>query len=117
MSPAGTHWRCHITSADNIEPNGWEIINWHEDVANYSTGDEGRFFGFSDAPGKSARELAVMFIERFPRIAERSVGRDWAYAGWLTEALGAAEHGRLPIFFADYELHPTTEEMPPPPPR
>lgn len=115
MSPAGTHWRCHVTPAENIATNGWEINNWDEDVASYSTGDEDRFFGFNDAPGKSARELAAIFVDRFPRIATRSFGQDWPYAGWFTEALGAAEHGNLPIFFADYDLEPVPEEMPPSP--
>jgi hypothetical protein len=35
------------------------------------------------------------------------VGRDWAYAGWLTEVLGRAEQGGIEdllILYADYDL-------------
>lgn len=115
MSPAGTHWRCHITPASNIGPDGWEVLNWMHDVVSYSTGDEDRFFGFEDGPGKSARQLADMFSSRFPEIMERAEGQDREYVGWYVDMLGAAEHGRLPIFFADYELDPVPGEMPPPP--
>lgn len=114
MSPAGTHWRCHITPASNIAENGWEVVDWSAAVASYSTGDEDRYFGFKDAPGKSARELADMFLSRFPQLMEHAAGRDHEYAGWYVDMLGAAEHGRLPIFFADYELEPVPGEMPPP---
>jgi hypothetical protein len=116
MSLSGVHWQCHITPASNIEKNGWEIMNWEANVATYSTEDDDRYFGFADASGSSARMLAVMFQERFPDILEQSLGQDWAYAGWFTEALGAAEQGRFPLFFADYDLEPEPERMPPPPP-
>lgn len=115
MSPTGTHWRCHITPASNVARNGWEIVDWADAIASYSTGDEDRYFGFEDGPGKSARELADMFLTRFPALMERSAGQDREYAGWYVDMLGAAEHGRLPIFFADYELEPVPGEMPPPP--
>lgn len=116
MAPSGVHWRCHITHAGNIGANGWEILDWGEDVISYSTGDENRFFGFEDGEGKSARQLAQMFVDRFPELAVRAEGKDRLYVGWYVEMLGAAEHGRLPIFFADYDLEPNLEEMPPPPP-
>jgi hypothetical protein len=114
MSPSGNHWRCHVTTADNTQLNGWEPINQEEDVVNYSTGDEDRFFGWADASGKNARQLAQMFITRFPNLAKKGAGRDRPYAGWFVGMLGTAENGRLPIFFADYDLESTESEMPPP---
>jgi hypothetical protein len=52
----------------------------------------------------TARLLADRFLGTFPAIAARGAGRDWAYAGWLTEVLGRAEHGRFVYFRADYPL-------------
>lgn len=115
MNPSGTHWRCHITPASNI---GWpssEPIAWDDLVATYSTSQSGSYFGWEDAKGKKARELARLFITRLPRIAEAGIGQDRAYAGWFVDMLGAAENGRLPIFFADHPLTINEEEAPPPP--
>ncbi len=115
MSPSGCYWRCHITSADNVRANGWEPRDWEGGVATYTSGDEDLYFGWKDAPGKSARQLAQLFLERFPELAKRGAGRDRPYAGWFVGMLGAAENGRLPIFFADWDLDPVEIEMPPPP--
>lgn len=115
MSPSGCYWRCHITPMDNVLANGWEPLDWANGLASYTTGDEDRYFGWSDAPGKSARQLAQLFLERFPDLARRGTGRDRPYAGWFVGMLGAAESGRLPVFFADWDLDPVDAEMPPPP--
>ncbi|NVH77088.1 hypothetical protein FSB08_32370 [Paraburkholderia sp. JPY432] len=114
MAPSGNHWRCYVTTADNVAQNGWEIID--EGIAlRYSTGDGGRFFGWDDAEGMDARRLAATFLDRFPEMKRKGAGNDWAYAGWFTSMLGAAENGELPIFFADYELKPVRHQMPPAP--
>lgn len=115
MSPSGCYWRCHITPADNVGANGWEPRDWESGVATYTSGDEDLYFGWNDAPGKSARQLAQLFLKRFPELAKRGAGRDRPYAGWFVGMLGAAENGRLPIFFADWDLDPVEIEMPPPP--
>ena len=61
--------------------------------------------------------MARRFLEAFPRLAEKGAGRDWPYAGWLTDVLGHAEHGRFVAFHADYPID--TAELdcwtPPPP--
>lgn len=44
-----------------------------------------------------------MFVERFPTIAERSLGEDWPYAGWYVEMLGVAESGHFPMAFNDWD--------------
>ncbi len=115
MSPSGNYWRCHITPADNVGANGWEPQDWEGGIATYTSGDEDIYFGWVDAPGKSARQLAQLFLERFPELAKRGAGRDRPYAGWFVGMLGAAENGRLPIFFADWVLESVEMEMPPPP--
>lgn len=94
---SGDVWRCGVTSVDNVRENGWEPIEAGERIAYYASTQENRYFGWADAPGKSARFLAMMFLERFPEIARRGIGRDHAYVGWFVEVLGGAENGRLPI--------------------
>ena len=64
MSPSGCDWRCDITPADNIRANGWELLEPGTGVVTYQTGDEERFFGWKDGRGKTARELAQLFVGR-----------------------------------------------------
>jgi hypothetical protein len=115
MAPSGCHWRCHIVPADNVATGNGQPLDWEHRVASYSTGQGNRYFDWPDAAGDSARELAVKFIQRFPGIVRSGQGVDWAYAGWFVFMLGVAEHGRLPIFFADYPLERVPDEQPPPP--
>ncbi|MCY3791017.1 MAG: hypothetical protein OXH63_19755, partial [Gemmatimonadetes bacterium] len=92
-SPSGCHWRCSVAAVSNIRPDGWELIDYCEAV-HYTSGAGNRFFEWEDAPRKSPRQLARMFIERFPKLASDSIGMDYAYAGWFVALLGAVEHGR-----------------------
>lgn len=121
MAPSGLYWRCAITDAGTMTSDGLRIQNSCADAetAASSTSSGDRYFGWTDAPGRSARELGLLFLGRFPIIARRDSGRDWAYAGWLTEVLGKAERGEpsgLPVFFADYPLDLDPADLPPPPP-
>ena len=68
------------------------------------SGDGARYFGWEDGPALTARVLAKRFLAAFPAIAGRGAGRDWAYAGWLTDVLGRAEHGSFVRFYADYPI-------------
>lgn len=113
VSPSGCHWRCAITHAANVKSNGWEPLDWSTGVVTYTTGDEDRYFGWADGVGKSARELAQMFVDRFPDLCRLGRGADPIYAGWYVQMLGAAESGRLPIFYADYELEHDAVGPPP----
>ena len=114
-SPSGFHWRCSIASVPNIAPDGWSLIDWCAGV-HYTTGAGACFFEWEDARRRSPRQLARMFIERFPWLASESTGMDHAYAGWIVGVLGAVEHGRLPAFHADYDLDLSQLDLPPPPP-
>ena len=118
MSPSGMHWRCSITHAGNVAADGISFLASAPDdeIADHSSASEDRYFGWEDAAGRSARELAILFIQRFPIIVQKSDGRDWAYAGWLTDVLGRAEHGTsdgLPVFYADYPVHLDPDWLPP----
>jgi hypothetical protein len=116
-------WRCEITSADNIAGDGYTIEpsgDTDDAVARYSRADGADYFGWPGAAQLSARALAARFLETFPRIAARGQGRDWLYAGWLTDVLGRAEGGRaedLLYLFADWDLGPEVlRDWQPPPP-
>lgn len=117
MAPNGLHWRCTIGDAASFAPDGL-TLNDVEDgrLARYTSGDGARYFGWSDGPTLTARMMAHRFLERFPLIARHGAGRDWAYAGWLTDVLGRAEHGSFLAFHADYPI--SREELRPwlPPP-
>ena len=119
MAPSGLYWRCSITHAGNMtaDGHGIEASCPQAEVASYTTGSGANYFKWADAPGRSARELGVMFLDRFPAIARKGLGRDWAYAGWLTEILGRAERDELsgfPVFFADYPIDLKPADLPPP---
>lgn len=118
MAPSGIYWRCSITYAENMTADGLRIQDFYvrEGVAVYSTSSGDHYFGWMDSPGRSARELGLLFLDRFPVIAGKGLGRDWAYAGWLTEVLGRAERDEpsgFPVFFADYPLDLDLADLPP----
>lgn len=51
----------------------------------------------------SAREMAEKFLTQYPDVASRGLGRDWAYAGWLSELTGVLERGDfLPVVEWEY---------------
>jgi hypothetical protein len=127
MSGSGCYWRGWITSSDNVQPDGYNLIDWDDDgtgrtVAKYTSGQDNEFFGWTDAKALSARQLAALFVERFPTIAERGQGCDWAYAGWLTDVLGFAElgvgrGGLVNLINHDFPMDPAylARWQPPPP--
>jgi hypothetical protein len=89
-------WRCNITSADNTEADGFTIKHLDFDgglVAPYSGSDGAHYFNWTDGPMMNARQMAERFLHAFPRITSAGAGRDWMYAGWLTDVLGRAEQG------------------------
>lgn len=120
LSASGAYWRAQITSADNVKGSD-ETPVLSDLVVDYSSSEEDRYFGWDDASGKCARELAVMFQERFPAICEHAQGIDWAYAGWLTDVLGQAERAQsgrdLVVLIVDWRLEQSYLDrwLPPPP--
>ena len=118
MAPNGLHWRCMISYAANLAEDGYSFRGGEDGhVARYTSGQEAHYFDWPDGDRLTARDMAGRFLEAFPAIAANGAGRDWPYAGWLTDVLGFAEHGKFVIFYADYPVNP--EELrrwtPPPP--
>jgi hypothetical protein len=95
----GLSWRCPLTPIANIqELNGARIADYDAGLsAFYCSADENLYFGWQDRQTANSRQLAETFVERFPRIAEASHGRDWQYAGWFQEVLGHTEASWLPV--------------------
>jgi len=107
MSPSGAFWRCVITYEENIEDDGYRIIQWDDErVAAYTSGQDAKYFNWDDSESFNARQLAQRFLERFPDIAERGRGRDWANVGWVADVLGEAEQGELVFLMADWTIDP-----------
>jgi hypothetical protein len=124
LNASGSHWRCYITSVDNVMEDGFTPRKLSFDdgtVASYSTSQGNRFFDWADAGGADARNLARLFLDRFPFVADRGAGRDWMYAGWLTDLLGRFEQGGEDAWLylmADFPIDPDVLDhwRPPPPP-
>lgn len=92
INPLG--YRLAIAPRELFSYNNGAVIPenrlYGEDVA---ITDAVNYFGWGDAAHDNARVLAEKFIVRFPEIAERGKGSDWAYAGWLAELIGFLEQG------------------------
>lgn len=108
-------WRCHLAPAAAISADGWTPRNIPQ-VPVYSTRESTNYFDWPDCAADDARALAAKFIERLPDIAAASAGPDWAYAGWFTAVLGAAEHGHLPALYGGMDFLPRRETTVLPPP-
>lgn len=124
FAPSGCHWRAVLTYADNVAQDGYSILREEEGlVVRYTSGHDNQYFGWTDAKDASARELARLFLQRFPDICRKSEGLDWAYAGWLTDVLGYAElggeAGGLVHLIQDWDSEPSymARWTPPPPTR
>lgn len=104
MSPYGMHWRFSITPVTNIlTTRGALYRDFDHDVAHYSSGSSNLYFGWQDAKRDTTRQLARKFVDRFPDLANKGLGPDWAYAGWYVEMLGLAERGCFPIEYSDWD--------------
>lgn len=121
LSPSGVHWRCPITCAANVGPDGFSVVSPSRAsglFVPYRSAEPG-YSGWNDADELSARALAARFLSEFQILARAGFGRDWAYASWLTEVLGVVERGdtmSYPIFYADYPLDLDAQAVPRPPP-
>jgi hypothetical protein len=103
-------WRLGIGPAEIFsQTNGAYVETYElEQLAVYSSASETSYFQWTDAHTDNARQLAEKFLLRFPSLCERAKGRDWAYAGWLSELLGVLEKERaLPVVMEEYGQPPT----------
>ena len=108
----GKVWRARLMPSSQVFDDGWSPIS-ETTRADYATTDGKAYFGWTDAAGDDARELANKFISRFPDLASEASDHDWGDAGWFSMVLGVAEHGDLPAFFGGTSND--SSEMPPPP--
>jgi len=123
LSASGMHWRCNVTYSANVKADGFTIRSFDVErghVAPYTSASGEQPFGWADGGTLGARQMAVRFLSAFPLVAAKGAGRDWPYAGWLTDVLGRAEQGRptdLLVLYADYPLDRETFAVwqPPPP--
>lgn len=95
MNPLG--FRFAIASKDCFAENGIAIPATRLGERNQYVAitGAGEYFGWSDTSGNDARALAEKFVERFPAITAQGKGRDWEYAGWLSELVGFLEGGDM----------------------
>ena len=99
------HWRCAITPAANtLRSHGARMARWTEEgAAHYTSASGDQYFGWPDGPGQGPKQLATMFLDRFPRLASEGYGADWAYAGWLVWMLAHTDADDLPYAFSDWD--------------
>lgn len=95
MNPLG--FRFAIAPKDYFSENGIAIpsARLSDDCPFVAITGVGDYFGWTDTSGNDARVLAEKFVERFPAIAAKGKGRDWEYAGWLSELVGFLEAGDM----------------------
>lgn len=96
-------WRCGITHVENVRPDhGVLPCNWDFALLPQHTSASGRAcFGWKDATRLSPSRLAGLFLERFPGVAERGLGKDWEYAGWFSWMLHETYPDCLPVAQAE----------------
>ena len=105
-------WRIEIAPAEDfLKSNGAYGPTVSETSAKYTAASGNAYFDWNDAAGDTARQLAQKFVDRFPEIAAKGQGRDWAYAGWLSELLGRIEEtGEMPFVMSEF-FEPAPERL------
>lgn len=102
MAPSGMHWRCTIAPVQNVlRANGARMGSWDTVTAHYTSADERRYVGWSDAAHASPSRLAELFIERFSVVAAAGCGVDCLYAGWYQHMMHWTYPNALPIAYTD----------------
>lgn len=71
--------------------------------ATYSSSSGLKYFDLENVERLDAEHLAGEFARAFPRLCEAGLGRDWEYAGWLSELSGHVSRTHLlPFVMAEY---------------
>lgn len=108
LSPSGCHWRCRIVPALLTSREHGARVDRARQVdcedARYSSAEEGRPFGWTDADGAPPAELATKFLTRFPKLAQLTKGADPEYAAWYDEMLRATAPEGLVYAWADFPI-------------
>jgi hypothetical protein len=108
----GISWRLCIAPREYFSPiNGAFARGFGDLSATYSSASKMNYFEWTDAKNSDAEQLATLFMQRFPRICESAFGRDWQYAGWLSELSGHMSRTKeIPFVMAEY-FEPGPEEL------
>jgi hypothetical protein len=94
-------WRLAIDSADYFCLKNGAVISKGTVPQDRVVSSGGHFW--DDSRSDNARVLAEKFVQRFRSLAARGRGRDWCYAGWLSELVGYLEGGDwLPVVEWEY---------------
>ncbi len=105
MAPSGIFWRCHVLP---VREDGCRIriddVLDEEGDSSYSSSEKDRFFGWTDAGNDTPQQLAVKFIERFPKRAKLGFGNDEEYAAWYARMLEQTAPMGIIYGYADYPL-------------
>lgn len=72
-----------------------------------------RAFGWEDAVDDEPEVLAIKMEERLGALLSKCLGEYVAYVEWFSGVLKEAGVGRLPVFFADFDV--ASPMIPPPP--
>jgi hypothetical protein len=79
--------------------------------ATHSSANELKYFGWNNVEHLDAEHLAGKFMKVFPKLCDAGSGRDWEYAGWLSELSGHISRSRqLPFVMAEY-FEPNPDEL------
>ncbi len=99
-------WRLEIAPSSFFSTKNGAYVSGEvasPEFPRHSSANELRYFGWEDVERFDAERLAKEFTSRFPRICDEGSGRDWEYAGWLSELSGHASRTRqLPFVMAEY---------------
>ncbi len=107
-------WRLEIApSACFSEKNGAYAIGAPHtaESARHTSANDLRYFGWEGVERFDAERLAKEFMTRFPRLCEEASGRDWEYAGWLSELSGHVSRTRQLPFVLSENFRPGPEEL------
>jgi len=96
VGPTGA-WRCWIGSAKHF------VGQEHGGCPSQMSSG----YGYSrdvwiDQHDLSLRDLAQIFIEKYPEIAQESLGQDHDYVGWYGDMLRAASPSSVPFMYDDW---------------
>jgi hypothetical protein len=109
MSSSGSYWRCWIgpdtlfyrNRGAYLKDTDFSDRQSESLSARYTSGEENRYFSWTDAESDDARSLADKFVERFGALATQGKGWSYSYAGWYQRVFGLAERGWLPVVISD----------------
>ena len=102
ISPTGLHWRYSIAQVDMFEADGFRLKGGHyPGVAFSTTGGDDPPFGWDGTEGLDAKQLATLFLERFPEVALAGRGGDAAYGAWFEALVESCGTDGAPIMFGE----------------